>query len=168
MEHPKLLIIGHGRHGKDTAAWLLHDMFGMTYQSSSLAAARIFIYDELKELYGYSSFDECYEDRHNHRAEWFNLITTYNTPDKTRLARAIMATSDCYVGMRDREEILACMDAGVFNLVVWVDSTGRGLPTESRDSFDIDMDIADIVIYNNGSTSDLKNKLARLGTYLFR
>ncbi len=64
-----ILIIGHGRHGKDTLAELIQVYTGFTFKSSSESAAEIFIYDALKEKYGYKSFIECYEDRHNHRAE---------------------------------------------------------------------------------------------------
>lgn len=97
----KLLIIGHKRHGKDTLAEIFRDNFGMTFNSSSNAAAEIFIYDALKNKYGYKSFKECFYDRMNKRAEWYDLICEYNVKDKARLAKDILKDNDCYVGMRD-------------------------------------------------------------------
>lgn len=161
-ELPKLLIIGHGRHGKDTVAEFLRDEFGLKFVSSSQAAAEIFIYEELKEKYKYETPKECYEDRINHRAEWYDLICDYNVDDRARLAKGILERADCYVGMRDREEIDECLNQGLFDLIIWVDACER-LPLEPADSFNIDKSCADIIIDNNGSISELHDKIYRLG-----
>ena len=117
---PKLLLVGHGRHGKDTVAEILRDEFQMIFKSSSLAAAEIFLYDALKDKYDYKTPEECFEDRVNHRPEWYEMICAYNDPDKAKLAKSILLEADCYVGMRDREEIEECLKQGVFELVIWV------------------------------------------------
>ena len=96
---PKLLIIGHMRHGKDTLAEILNEQVGLKFISSSQAAADIFIYDELKEKYGYKTSVECFEDRVNHRAEWYEMICDYNKDDRAKLAKGILKMADCYVGM---------------------------------------------------------------------
>lgn len=167
MTHPKLLIIGHGRHGKDTAAEHWYNKFQMNYKSSSLAAAEIFIFDELRAKYNYNTFEECYNDRHNHRAEWYNLIVDYNKNDKCRLAKDIMKTTTCYVGMRDRDEIIACVDNKIFDLVIWVDASRR-LPPEPSDSFNIDVDLADFRIDNNNTLFEFISKLDRIGQNIFK
>lgn len=154
----KLLIIGHGRHGKDTVAELLAETIGLKFESSSLAAARIFLYDMLKEKYGYKTFDECYNDRSNHRQEWYEAILAYNTPDKIRLAKEILKDSDCYVGMREITEIQACRALGIIDLVIWVDASER-CPLEPANSFNITKDLADIIIENNGTYEELKHKI---------
>jgi dephospho-CoA kinase len=162
----KLCIIGSGRHGKDSFAEILRDEFGLKFISSSQAAADIFIYNELKEKYAYKTPEECYEDRHNHRAEWYNLICDYNAHDRARLAKGILERADCYVGMRDREEIDACIEQGLFDLVIWVDASER-LPEEPADSFNIDKSCADIIVDNNGTLEEFKNRVYRLGKLLF-
>ena len=150
MSHkPKLLIIGHARHGKDTLANYLRDVHDFRVADSSIRAAEIFLFDKLATKYGYTTFQECYLDRVNHRAEWFQEIKAYNTPDKTRLARNIMADSDIYVGMRDSDEINACMAAKIFDAIFWVDASER-LPPEPTDSFNIDASLATFIIDNNG------------------
>lgn len=164
---PKLLIIGHARHGKDTLAEILRDNFGLKFISSSQAAADIFIYDELKERYGYKTPEECYTDRSNHRAEWYDLICGYNKDDKARLAKGILELADCYVGMRDRGEIIECMRQGLFDLIIWVDASKR-LPLEPADSFNIDQSCADIIIDNYGTREQFVEKVNRLGKILRR
>jgi len=162
---PRLLIIGNARHGKDTFAEILRDKFGYTFQSSSQAAADIFIYDELKEKYGYNNSVECFEDRVNHRPEWHEMIKEYNNPDKARLARNILKNADCYVGMRDTDEINECMRQGLFDLIIWVDASRR-LPEESADSFNISKSIADVILENNGTLEEFENKVLRIGKML--
>ena len=79
---PKLLVCGHCRHGKDTLAELLNEHFGLKFKSSSLAAAEIFLYDALKDKYGYQTPEECFEDRMNHRPEWFEMICDFIKDDR--------------------------------------------------------------------------------------
>jgi hypothetical protein len=146
---PKILIIGHARHGKDTLANYMRDVLDYRVADSSRRAAEIFLFDLLRVKYGYVDFEACYQDRVNHRAEWYQEICQYNTPDKTKLARNIMADSDIYVGMRDRDEIEACRAAKLFEAVIWVDASHR-LPLEPESSFNIDQSLADFVIDNNG------------------
>jgi hypothetical protein len=83
MIKPKLLVIGHGRHGKDTVCEMLRDHYRYTFESSSKFCSLQFIYNDLKDKYGYANEEECYADRHNHRAEWYNAICDYNVPDAT-------------------------------------------------------------------------------------
>jgi hypothetical protein len=51
----KILILGNARHGKDTLAELFNKYFGLTFMSSSQASADFFLYDQLKDKYGYTS-----------------------------------------------------------------------------------------------------------------
>lgn len=161
-----LLIVGYARHGKDTAAEFFRDNFGLTFKSSSLAAAEIFLFDALKDKYDYKTFDECFEDRMNHRAEWADLINEYNREDGAKLARGILESSNCYVGMRDPREINACVEAGLFDLIIWIDACER-LPKEDISSIKITKDIADVIIENNQTEEIFKDKLLRFGNVIF-
>lgn len=158
---PKIVIIGHARHGKDTLAKALFILYNLSFKGSSEAASEIFIYDRLKDQYGYKSPAECFEDRVNHRKEWYDLIVQYNKHDKARLAKEIMAESDIYVGMRSNEEIKECLAQGVFNLVIGV--YNPRVPLESPDSFNIDLwGQSDFVIPNAGKPVDLIGKAKTL------
>jgi dephospho-CoA kinase len=161
----KMLIIGNARHGKDSLAEIMNEVYGLTFKSSSQAAADIFLYNTLKNKYGYTTSEECFEDRVNHRAEWKELICDYNKEDRAKLAKGILEHSDCYVGMRDRAEINECMCQGLFDIIIWVDASER-LPLEDPSSFDIDKTCADIIIENNGTFEQFKEKVLRLGKFL--
>lgn len=155
----KILILGHSRGGKDQFA----EYLGVSYQSSSRAALEIFLFDELNAwlnahfLKPYESHEEAYNDRHNWRDLWHKLIAWYNKDDPTRLARGILENNDCYVGMRSNREYQACMEAGLFGHVFWVDGTERTGITEDRSSFDIDFDRTFMArVNNNGELNQLK------------
>jgi dephospho-CoA kinase len=163
----RLLLVGSARHGKDTLAEILKENFGLSFISSSQACADIFIYDELKEKYGYKTPEECFNDRVNHRQEWYELICDYNKDDKARLAKEILKYNNTYVGMRDSGEIKECLKQGLFDLVIWVDASKR-LPREDTSSFNITEADADIVIENNGTFEEFKEKALRLGKLLQR
>jgi dephospho-CoA kinase len=156
-----VLIIGHARHGKDTVASILHEEYKLTFKSSSQAASEIFIYDLLKDKYGYKSPEECFDDRVNHRAEWYNLICDFNKNDRARLAKEIMKTSDIYVGMRDNAEIEECIRQGVFDSVIGVFDPRQ--PLESPDSFNINLwQKSDFIIPNAGTIEDLRRKIKNI------
>lgn len=161
----KILIIGHGRHGKDTVAEILAEHFDFSFMSSSMAAAKIFIFDKLKSKYSYKTFEECYEDRANHREEWYNLITDYNIKDRTRLAKSILEECDCYVGMRNPDELEESKKQEIFDLIIWVDASER-LPEESKASMGVTKDMADLIIDNNKTVEQLTSKVIKLGKLL--
>lgn len=166
INNPKLLIIGNARHGKDSLAEILRSKYGMAFESSSQSAADIFLYDLLKDKYGYKTSEECFEDRINHRQEWYEAICEYNKDDKARLAKGIVERTGCYVGMRDREEIRECIKQGLFDLIVWVDASDR-LPEELTTSFNIDKSCADVIIENNGTYEEFYEKVLRFGNTIY-
>jgi hypothetical protein len=67
---------------------------------------------------------------------------------------------------RDREEIKECLNQNLFDLIIWVDASER-LPLEDSSSFDIDKTCADIMIENNGTYEEFREKSIRLGKILF-
>lgn len=161
----KLLVIGHGRHGKDTVCEILRDRYDYSFESSSRFCSKLFIFNDLKDKYGYSDEEECYEDRHNHRAEWYNAICDYNIPDPARLGREIFQAHDIYCGLRNKKEFHAMKNTGVFDYAIWVDRSDF-LPPESKDSMSLEQWMADFTIDNNGSLEDLKFNIDALMGYI--
>jgi hypothetical protein len=165
MSLPKLLVIGHGRHGKDTVCEILRDKYGFSFESSSQFCSKLFIFDMLKDKYGYYNEEECYADRHNHRAEWYDAFCSYNIPDPARLGREIFAAHDIYCGLRNKKEFHAMKNTKVFDYAIWVDRSDY-LPLESKDSMSLEQWMADYTIDNNGTLSDLEFNLTQLMNYL--
>lgn len=162
---PKLLVIGHGRHGKDTVCDILANRYGYSFESSSQFCSKLFIFDMLKDQYGYKNEEECYADRHNHRAEWYNAICEYNIPDPAKLGREIFKEHDIYCGLRNKKEFHAMKNTGVFDYAIWVDRSDF-LPPESKDSMSLEQWMADFTVDNNGTLEDLHFNVDALMGYI--
>lgn len=163
----KLLVIGHGRHGKDTVCEILRDKYDYSFESSSQFCSKLFIYNNLKNKYNYATEEECYADRHNHRAEWYNAICDYNEVDGARLGREIFKEHDIYCGLRNKREFFAMKNTGVFDYCIWVDRSDH-LPPEGIDSMSLTHWMADYTIDNNSTLSNLEFNVDQLLTYLHR
>lgn len=150
----KLLIVGHGRHGKDTVSAYLKEKYNLYFVSSSQVCAETVIFPVLAQKYGYATVDECFNDRHNHRSEWFDLIHDYNEADHSRLGREIFSRYNIYCGLRNAKEMLAMKVKNVYDIAVWVDRSEH-LPPEDSSSMTITKEMCDVVIDNNGSLEDL-------------
>lgn len=161
----KLLVIGHGRHGKDTVCEILRDRYGYTFESSSKFCSKLFIYNDLKSKYNYLNEEECYADRHNHRAEWYDAICNYNIKDGACLGREIFKAHDIYCGLRNKREFFAMQNTGVFDKVIWVDRSDH-LPPESINSMSLQQWMADHTIDNNGTLDDLEFNVRQLLTHI--
>ena len=162
---PKLLIIGNARHGKDTVCDILREEFKYSFRSSSDFCAEKFIYAELKHKYGYTTYEQCFLDRHNHRSEWYDMIHDYCRDDYARLGREIFAENSIYCGLRNKGEFHAMRNTGVFDYAIWVDRSDH-LPQEDKSSMTLEPWMSDYVIDNNGTLADLQRNTVELITRL--
>jgi len=163
---PKLLVVGHGRHGKDTVCELL-EKYGYTFQSSSKFCSELFIFNDLKDKYGYADEEECYADRHNHRTEWYNMIHDYCKDDLARLGRNLFAQNNIYCGLRNKREFFAMQNEEIFDYAIWVDRCDH-LPTEDPSSMSIEQWMCDYTIDNNGDLARLERNVDTLIRTIFR
>lgn len=161
MRKPKLVVTGFARHGKDTVCQLLKEEHGFTFESSSQAVGFKAVYPTLRLKYKYKTFEDCYNDRVNHRQEWFELIKAYNTPDLAKLGREILQYYDIYCGLRNMGELEAMIVEGIVDCIVWVNASTR-VEAEPSTSITITPNDCDFVVDNNGSLEDLKVEVQRL------
>lgn len=145
---PKLIIIGYGRHGKDTVCDILKEKYNFNFISSSQYCSEKVIFPILSPMYGYKTTDECYNDRHNHRKEWYDLIANHNADDPSRLGKDILSEYDIYCGLRRKEELQSLIYQDVCDYVIWVDASKR-LPPEDESSCTVTQSMADYTIDNN-------------------
>lgn len=152
----QIAICGPGRCGKDTASNWLAEHTKLRYHDSTSEAAAKLCYQQLHEKYGYSSVQEAFEDRHNHRREWAEIIWAYNQPDGLTLYRGMLAANDILNGIRRAPELEALRQNLMIDLVLWID---RDVPEDP--SLEMDSSVADFIIPNNGTLEDLYQRLTR-------
>lgn len=161
----KLFVLGYARHGKDTFAELLCEFVpSLSFVSSSLFVAEKAVFPTLGPRYGYADLAECYADRFDHRAEWKDLISAYNEADPARLARELFEVHDVYVGLRCEVEFLHARPLA--DLSLWVDRSDH-LPPEPESSNTIKPDDCDLIVPNNGTLDDLRERALRVACALF-
>lgn len=145
----KIIITGYGRHGKDTAAEYIRDKYNLSFCSSSLFVAERAVLPHMPQ---YSSVEEAYNDRHNHREQWYNLICNYNSEDPSRLGRELLSIYDMYVGLRSALEFRALKP--LVTATFWVDRS-KVLPPEPSTSITILPEMCDLIIDNNSTLQNL-------------
>lgn len=160
----RMMMVGHGRHGKDTAAEFLRDGYGARIVSSSWFMTEKVVYPWFAASNPgmYATPLVCYEDRANHRPTWARLIAEYNAADLTTLGRAIFENYDLYVGNRNAREFHALRNAGVFDVAIWIDACERVEYREPRTSLTIEPWMCDYIVDNNGDLENLRRNLASL------
>jgi hypothetical protein len=154
----KILVLGHGGHGKGTFCKLLEEIYGYKSHSSSKAAWP-FIWPSLLESSGGKwamlppdiKSEYAYLNRSEDRVLLKELILLLNTPDKTTLTRLVLEKGDVYDGMRSIEEFLPSRK--YFDIIFWVDGSERKGPDPS---LDIPYDEGMVSINNNGTELDLR------------
>jgi len=162
MTKPKILVLGYARHGKDTVGEILRDNYGFKFTSSSMFVGQECLWDNWG-VAKYPDFEAMYEDRSNHRVLWMEMISAYNTPDKSKTAATMIERGfDLYVGMRRLDELEACKEAGIFDHVIWVDASKRHPPETGSMDITHDNCGADFWIDNNGAEEDLPEAVAKV------
>jgi len=155
---PRVLVLGHARHGKDTFAdWLIPNQ-----SPTSLMALDLFLFEKLQSdpnfINKYSTIEDAYEDRANNRVYWHESIKEYNTPDWSRFAKEVFRMQSMYVGMRAVQEYQSCIQQGLFDVIYWVDRSDH-LDNEPITSMTIHYDPSRmILIDNNGTLEQLKSQ----------
>ncbi len=155
---PKVLILGHGQHGKNYAAEIIGKRYGLRFGDSSLEAFGA-IKPELKILFPDEDDETLYQNRRQNRILWKRLIKRFNTPDRARLTRQILKKYDGYVGLRDLDEYMATRS--LYDLIIWIDASARKPEDESMS---IKYDSKRMIIINNNCSKD--NLLKEIATKL--
>ena len=161
-----LYVIGHARHGKDTAAELIAELYNVKFCSSSWFMNERVVFDKLAPKYGYKTHQACFDDRHNKREEWYNIIAAEN-PTGTELSKRLFKEYDIYVGLRNEREMRAVMaDPTINNINIWIDASTRK-PLESPKSMSVPRSCAHIVLDNNAGEYRLFKQVLTLAPLPF-
>jgi len=90
--------------------------------------------------------------------EWYDAIRDFNKEDESKLSAAIFNKYDMYVGIRSRVEFLAARHLS--DLSIWVEASTR-VPQVDPTCKILSTD-CDIIIDNNGTEEELREKMVRL------
>lgn len=120
----KVVIIGYGRSGKDTAALWLHQNTRLHYVGSTswLALPIMARHLHLPE-------QVAWETRHQNREAWKIHLANLKVGNPLLLVRMGEERGATLItGLRDLDEVQAAKDAGYH--VLWIDAQGRGIGSD--------------------------------------
>lgn len=160
-----IVITGLGEHGKDTVSNMLTKH--LPAAGSSSIACEIVVFPIMKERYGYKTHQECFDDRRNHRQEWYEIIKDYNKDDLSKFGKLIFEHNPIYNGIRNIAELKALRDKGIADTVIWVDASNR-CPPESKTSMTIASSDCDYVLNNNGTLEQLTQEVIDMLCWIIR
>lgn len=159
----KIGICGHGRSGKDTAAEQLAIHTPMRYVAGTSYWARHLVYASISD-HGqtYENAEKCWQDRHNHRQVWADIIGEYNRADPVKLYRDCLQDQEFLTGVRWLHEQRAIKDANLVDLWVWIENPR--VPVDP--TCQITKEDCDIVILNCVGLVQYKDRLKRFANFL--
>lgn len=140
---PKILFIGPGRSGKDTAAQFLHRRGNLQYGGSCSWAALPF----MAAYFGQHPM-HVWENRHKHRMTWKEQCDELRSHgDQCFLIRRALETGNMITGVRGLLEINAAIAEKLFDSIVWIDNPR----VDADPTMDFGSEKANVIIRNNGS-----------------
>lgn len=151
LDGPRVCIIGHGRHGKDEAAAALHGKGRLRYCGPTSWQALPYI---ARELDLPESF--AWDTRHEKRQFWKDWCDEFRRHDPLRLVRLALRHGNIVAGVRDKVEIEALRDSGLFDEILWV--LRPGFPEDPTVTYR-PADFATTVICNDGTLQDFRDSV---------
>jgi hypothetical protein len=156
----RILIVGNGRAGKDTAAMYLAKLTKIPYAGSTSWAAKEIV---AKKLGVHPQ--EAWENRHANREKWKSICDVLRSHDQTLLIRLALAVANenksagllagwrgIVVGVRDHKEIDAAKQQKLFDRIIWI--ANPRVPVDSTVTFGAQN--CDEIIWNKGTIMDFR------------
>ncbi len=152
----KILFLGHGRSGKDTAIEYLAKITGLRNAGTTSIYLRKYVAKE----FGVSE-EQAYAERHQNREEWKRIGDEIRGGDPGKLLREALEVGDLTGGLRDIAEVVTAKQEKLVDLIVWVEN--RRVPVDPTVTFSEKE--CDVVIQNNWSLEDFYERLDRFAAF---
>lgn len=148
----KILVLGYSRVGKSTAAEILAQHLNTKFANTS---------DEIVEGLARElniSPDEIRKKKEQYRMQLFQYGRRMQEADAFWPQNVQLEYADILTGLRSPDEVKAAREHGVYDVIIWIDRPGYYKSETDK----LTADCADVVIYNDGTIEDLRDKLIGL------
>jgi hypothetical protein len=155
-DRKRILVVGHGRAGKDTACEYLASLTTLRFAGTTsrylakYVAARLGVPEH-----------EAYRTRHQNRHFWHRVGNEVRRHDPGLLVRESLAHAEIVGGVRDLQEIVACRQEQLVDFIVWI--ANDRVPRDSTVTFG-ERD-CDITIPNHWGLDEFRGRLLRLARF---
>ena len=152
-----IAFCGHGRAGKDTAAYMFSKLTGLKYEGSASWVCKSIVADTL----GVPE-QTAWEPRHERRMEWYTILNDFRKDDPTKLVKMCLSKAKVITGIRDLIELKSCLEKGYIKYAVWVERIG----VERDPTLTYSIEDCTHVLENNGDLNLLNQKVSLLAEHL--
>jgi hypothetical protein len=152
----RILIVGHGRVGKDTACEYLARITHLRFAGST----SVYLARYVAERLGVSE-QEAYLTRHSNRNFWHRVGNEVRRRDPGLLIRESLLHAEIVGGVRDLEEINICRQEHLVDLIVWI--SNERVKSDSTVKFT--KRDCDIIVPNHWSLEEFHLRLLRLAQF---
>jgi hypothetical protein len=152
----RILVVGHGRAGKDTACEYLAAITRLRFAGST----SVYLARHVAARLGVSE-QEAYRTRHRDRSLWHRVGNEIRRQDPGLLVRESLANAEIAGGVRDREEIAVCRREDLVDLIVWV--ANDRVPHDATVTFG-ERD-CDVTVPNHWGLDEFHRRLLRLARF---
>ena len=159
----RVLFLGHGRHGKDTACETLAKATGWKNAGTTSIYLTPYVVKEYERLGMHHLIRDAYAHRHANRELWRRVGDEIRRDDPALLVRDALKVGPITGGCRGAPEVEAVRRESLVDLIVWVDASKRH-PLDPTVEFDCS--VADLIIDNNGTEEEFVCRVRRLGAAL--
>jgi hypothetical protein len=157
MSGPKrILVVGNGRAGKDTAC----EHLALVTQLRFAGSTSRYLARHVAERLGVTE-EEAYSTRHRHRNLWHRVGKGIRKHDPGLLVRESLLHADIVGGIRDAAEMAVCRREELVDLVVWI-ANDRVRPDTTVGFTERD---CDIVVPNHWTLEEFHARLLRLARF---
>jgi hypothetical protein len=155
-EPKRIMIVGNGRAGTDTACEYLAKVTELRFAGTT----SLYLAKYVAARLGVSEQD-AYSTRHLNRNLWHRVGREIRKQDPALLIRESLLHAEIVGGIRDHEEIAACKQDHLVDLIAWIDNDR--VSNDSTVTF-VERD-CDIVVPNHGSLEEFYWRLLRLARF---
>lgn len=153
MAPTKLLLVGYGQAGKDSAGEWLQENFNCKFGGST----SFYLARHVARITGQPE-QQCYEARRQNRDLWWRIGRELRDNDPGCLIREALANGNVIAGVRDKCEVVAAREQGLVDVIAWIENPN--VPVDPTMEFT--MADCDLVIPN---MSDLQAFYSRLRVF---
>jgi hypothetical protein len=152
----RILIVGHGGVGKDTACEYLAQITELRFAGTTSRYLAKYVAARLG-----TSEEEAYQTRHLNRSLWHRVGNELRRRDPGLLIREAVAHAEIVGGVRDVQEIAVCRQEQLVDLIVWIaNDRARKRATVNFTERD-----CDIIVPNHWGLDELHGRLLRLARF---
>lgn len=154
-----IAFCGHGRSGKDTAAFMFSQITGLKYAGSISWVHKSIVADKLN-----LPEQIAWDTRHDCRMEWKLILDKLRVEDPAALVKNCVQIGPILSGIRNKIELQSALLQGVIKTAVWVARPGIAIdPTVSYD-----VSNCTHVLLNDGDLNHLRSQLKLLANVVLK